>query len=128
MTTRRLAIVALFSLALFSALIAVLHVVRTDCDVLSRHLSEYVVGRFGWMMTLAFIASGVALVCVSIGLARSLAPSRMLAIGCRLLLVAGILNGMMAVFRTDLSIAEAGEPLVRTDSGRIHDALAALHA
>lgn len=125
---RRLASLALLSLALFVALVIALHLLRPDCDPRSRHLSEYAVGEDGWRMTVAFVAAAIALAALAIALGRSLAPSRPLVVGSRLLLLAAALNGAMAVFRTDLSIAVAGVGMVRTASGRIHDALAAAHA
>jgi hypothetical protein len=39
-----------------------LHVVRTDLDPVRQVMSEYANGRFGWFMTAAFYAMGLACV------------------------------------------------------------------
>jgi hypothetical protein len=54
--------------------VVVLHVVRADLDPIGRRLSEYAVGRFGWLMTAAFVLFGLGLYALSRGV-RSVDPA-----------------------------------------------------
>lgn len=60
-------------------------------------------------------------------LASAVAPSRSLRIARGALVAAALCEAAMALFVTDLSVPSPGEPFVRTNHGRIHDALALAH-
>ena len=47
--------------ALFLLLLGSLHLIEPEFDPAWRFISEYTLGRFGWMMTLAFLALAVSL-------------------------------------------------------------------
>ncbi len=51
--------VALAAIAAFPALVAVLHAIEPDFDPSWRMLSEYAIGRHGWVMALAFLSLGL---------------------------------------------------------------------
>jgi hypothetical protein len=57
--------------ALVSAVcVAVLHVVRSDVPPVGHRLSEYAIGPYGWLMTVAFVALGVGLSTLGYALLR----------------------------------------------------------
>lgn len=57
----RARIVTIVGLLCSGACVAVLHVVRVDVPPFSHRLSEYAIGPYGWMMTMAFVALGCGL-------------------------------------------------------------------
>ncbi len=57
-------------LACFGAMV-LLHVVRTDLDPVRQVMSEYANGRFGWFMTAAFYAMGLACIALAVRLGRA---------------------------------------------------------
>jgi len=120
--------IAILALGAFAAIIVVLHRLRPDYDAFTRHLSEYAVGRCGILMSIAFGLAGLALLLLAIGFLSSVQRSGFLKTACALLAGAALTNGLMAAFPTDLSIPEPGGLMKVTSTGRIHDALAALHA
>lgn len=52
---------------------------------LSRTMSEYVLGPYGWLMTSTFFALALAVAAVALGLHRSLSPARGARIGVLLM-------------------------------------------
>ena len=54
--------------ALFLVLLAALHIVKPELDPSWRMVSEYEVGRYGWMMSLAFLSLVVSCVAVCIAI------------------------------------------------------------
>lgn len=57
------------------ACVVVLHVVRRDLDPADHRLSEYAIGRFGSVMTVAFISIGLGLLTLGWALSRTGTPS-----------------------------------------------------
>src|SRR5919107_432789 len=78
----------------FAVLLGTLHVVQPELDPTWRFLSEYALGRGGWLMTAAFVALAVSLLSGVVAVARSVRtwPGR---VGLALLVIAavGILLG-----------------------------------
>lgn len=105
-----------------------LHVLRHDYDFRSRHLSEYAVGPFGSLMTLAFSAAGLGAAALALSLGHTVTSSGPRRFACAALYLAASTNALMAVFVTDLSVPDAAGVLLRTGAGRVHDWLARLHA
>jgi hypothetical protein len=58
--------VAIAGLLCSVALVAILHVVRTDLQPVGHRLSEYANGPYGWMMTAAFVALGCGLAALGV--------------------------------------------------------------
>lgn len=93
-----------------------LHILRPDLDPSRQMISEYAIGRFGWLMTVCFAlfatASGTLFVALMGNTSTFVAR-----IGLIFLLVAATGLAMGAAFRTDpLSTA----PDAMTFSGRMH--------
>lgn len=124
----RAATCALACLGLALASLLALHVLRRDLDPCSRHLSEYALGSFGALMTLAFLASAAGAAALAATFTRTVTPSRALRVAAVALLLAALTNAAMATFVADLSVPGADGHLLRTRSGRIHDWLARAHA
>ena len=84
----------LLVLGCFGAMV-VLHVVRTDLDPVRQVMSEYANGRFGWFMTAAFYAMGLASVALAVRLGRAI-QRRRLSVAIRVLLGLGGLGLILA--------------------------------
>jgi hypothetical membrane protein len=115
-----LATVSIIGTAVFVVLIAALHFLSPDFDPIQRRTSEYAVGPFGYLMTLAFIAMSVATWALVIGLRQHLAEAARSRLGLGLLAVFGIGLLVAATFPTDLE----GAP--QTLAGTIHSINGAL--
>jgi hypothetical protein len=109
-----LATVALVGTAIFVILIAALHFLKPETSLIDRPTSEYAVGRFGYLMTVAFVALSVATWALVVGLSRDLSRQARSPLGL----------GLLAVFGTGLLVAAAfpidleGAP--QTLAGSIH--------
>jgi hypothetical protein len=100
------ATVALCLFAYFSVVLIALHFVRPDYTPIDHMISDYAVGRAGWLMTTAFVAFGSGCLSLSLGLWRA-GPRGVSAIIGRLLLIVGFLGLMVtATFQTDLETAK----------------------
>ena len=106
----------------FALLLGTLHVVQPELDPTWRFLSEYALGRAGWMMTAAFVALAVSLLGAVVALARQVRtwPGR---IGLALLVIAAAGLVLAAVFPTD-PITVPVE--AQTTAGRLHNLGASL--
>jgi hypothetical protein len=114
----RPATLSLGGVAAFTGLL-VEHVLRPDYDPLSRHVSEYAVGRYHGVMTTAFVSLACGSAALLADLARTLPASARSTGGLTCL---GIWAGAIvvaAVFPTDLSGPD-GQPVHRTTRGTIH--------
>jgi hypothetical protein len=83
----------------FLVLLAALHIIQSDVDPSWNFISEYQVGRFGWLMSAAFLA--MALSCISLSVALWQPSGVIGKIGLLLLLVSAAGMIMAAVFKTD---------------------------
>jgi len=81
-------------LGCFGAMV-VLHAVRTDLDPVRQVMSEYANGHFGWIMTAAFYAMGLASVALAVRLGRAI-ERRPLSVAVRVLLGLGGLGLILA--------------------------------
>lgn len=112
-------VLTLAGAGVFAALIIVLHVVEDDFRPCCRFISEYVLGDWGWLMNVAFIAMGCAFVAVAHGLRCTLSPGRRVTASVRLMYITGITTFISGLFNSDsLADSDAG----RTSwHGMIHD-------
>jgi hypothetical protein len=88
--------------------VAILHIVRADLSPLSHRLSEYANGKYGWMMTAAFVTlgGGVMVLGVTIWARRGPAKGRWIILATAIMAAVGTL--LSGVFRTgDSDFSEA---------------------
>jgi hypothetical membrane protein len=100
----------------FVLALLVMHAVRPDYTIVDHMISDYAVGRSGWIMTTAFLSLSLGCLALAVGLLRDGPKSWLGRIGAALLLVAcaGII--VTALFPTDLETAPS------TPTGDIHTA------
>jgi len=82
---------ALWLTAAFLVSIVVLHVVEPEFSPRWRAVSEYSLGRYGWLMNLAFLAMGVGSIALGVAL-RQFLDSRIARLGGLLLAVGRVLH------------------------------------
>jgi hypothetical protein len=112
--------VAVASAATFLVLLAALHVVESEFDPTWRFISEYELGRYGWLMVLAFLClavSSASLFCAIRSQIRTVGGY--VGLVCLAIGTAGFVLG--AVFTTDPITANHA-----TSHGSLHDIGAAL--
>jgi Protein of unknown function (DUF998) len=107
--------VTVFSVAYYVLAIALLHVLRTDYDPGYRYLSEYVVGRYGALMTSTFFVLSVGSLSLSFGLWRSVSSKVRFLPGQLLWLTWACAVFLAGIYPGDLQ----GLPQTRT--GQIHN-------
>lgn len=98
------------------AAIVLVHLLKTDHDPSWRAISEYALGEFGWIMTLAFLAWGIAGVTLFVALRKHIRtiPGK---IGLGLLLLGTTGPLLAGIFPTD-PYTTSSDSL--TPSGMIH--------
>jgi hypothetical membrane protein len=102
------------------ALYSLLHLLRPDYNPFQRFLSEYAVGRFGGLMTTAFLLQALISLALVIGLFREVRHSGSLLAGCAFLIVAALTLTLAGVFQTDLSDSTDGPFRLITRTGMLH--------
>ena len=98
----------------FVAALLLMHALRPDYTIVDHMISDYAVGRFGWIMMTAFLSFSMGCLTLAIGLFRDGPKSWLGRIGAALLIVgwAGLI--VTALFPTDLETAPS------TPTGDIH--------
>jgi len=111
---KRLAEAAIGCFGYFVVMLILLHGLRPDYTPVDHMISDYAVGRYGWVMTTAFVA--LAAGCLTLGLGMALAGPRSLAGRAAALLLGVATIGVLttAIFPTDLETAAT------TATGNIH--------
>lgn len=97
------------------AVLVLLHFLRPDYTPRSHMISDYAVGRLGWLMKSAFVAMSLGDVALALGLFRSGLRSAVARSASFLLVIVSIGLIISAIFPTDLE-----ESLVSTRAGEIH--------
>jgi hypothetical protein len=113
LTAARLSLV---SGATFVLLLAALHFLRPDLDPSWRVISEYALGSYGWIMTIAFLAWGLSAISLFVAI-RSQIPTLPGRIGLVLLLIGAAGPILAALFPTD---PISTPPDAITTSGFVH--------
>jgi hypothetical protein len=112
-------LLALAGAGIFAAIVVLLHYVEDEFAPCCRYMSEYVLGDWGWLMNVGFIALGGAFLALARGLRRGLAPGRRVIASVRLMYVVGITVLLSAIFNSDSIFDEEAN---RTSwHGMLHD-------
>jgi hypothetical protein len=109
--TKPIAFISFCGCTAFVVIVCSLHFLRPDKNRLSCFVSEYAVGNYGWLMTLAFYTLAIAAALLLIGLLQDCKAS---ATGCITLGIFSVGILLAGIFPTDLP----GNP--PTPCGLIH--------
>ncbi len=107
---------ALAASATFLIVLVALHLIKPELDPAWRFVSEYAIGRNGWVLQLAFLALAISCLAAS-GVARSHVTTRAGRIGVGLLAVVGVALTAAAAFAIDPITATKDE---LTMHGKLH--------
>ncbi len=108
--------ISVISAALFVLLLGSLHLIETEFDPTWRFISEYALGEFGWLMSLAFGAIAVSLASIGVAvLSRVRNVIGYIGLAIFVLAVVGLL--IAAVFKTDPIFTKQED---MTSSGQMH--------
>ena len=99
----------------FIVLLAMLHVIKPEIEPSWNFISEYQVGRFGWLMSLAFVSLASSCLFLSIGLWKKVNIVGKIGLVMILLSSAGMF--IAAIFKTDPLNTS---PELVTQSGMLH--------
>jgi hypothetical protein len=110
---RLAALIAAVAAAVNLLVLGLLHVVSPEVDPVTRAVSEYALGDFGWLATIGTVAEGVGAIALAVALRRERAAAL-------LLLVFGLVKLAMPLFPVDALGAPA------TSAGRVHSVLGIL--
>lgn len=106
---------AIIGISLFLLIVVALHLLQPDLNPLTRFISEYIAGQFGWLLRIAFFGLGIAQIFVAIGLYRLQNALIHSIAGSFLLMIAGVAYIGSGIFDTDLQGATP------TPNGMVHD-------
>ena len=101
----------------FLASVVVLHVINPGLGPVDHQISEYALGPWGWLMTVAFLVVGAGIVALGVGLRRSLTPGPRVWASW-LIAATGVFFVGVAVFPTDAQLADG--TTANTFSGQMH--------
>jgi Protein of unknown function (DUF998) len=110
---RLAALIAAVAAAVNLLVLGLLDVVSPEVDPVTRAVSEYALGDFGWLATIGTVAEGVGAIALAVALRRERAAAL-------LLLVFGLMKLAMPLFPVDAPGAPA------TNVGRVHSVLGIL--
>jgi Protein of unknown function (DUF998) len=113
--------ITIASTVLFALLLGSLHLLEPEFDPRWRFISEYALGRYGWLMVLAFLSMATSIAAIFMAV-RSQVRTVVGYFGLTLLLVSATGILIAAVFRTD----PMGAGGAATVDGRLHDLGASL--
>lgn len=105
---RSAARLALAASATFLVLLVALHAIKPELDPSWRFVSEYAIGRYGWVLRLAFVALAISCLAVAGGV-RSQVTTTAGTIGVALLAIVGVALAAAAVFAIDPITASKDE-------------------
>ncbi len=123
LSVSRLGTIGIAGAAYFVVSVVVLHFIQTDLDLIEILISKYGLGRFGWLLILAFLVVGVGTLALALGLRRSLAPGKGVATSVVLMALAGfgLLNygGLHHIVSGLLEADHEAEATIHDLSGRL---------
>ena len=100
---------------IFIGILASLHILKSKIDPSWNFISEYQVGAFGWLMSLAFLSLAMSCIFLSLALWRELNIAGK--IGIIMLMLSAIGMIIAAIFKTDPLDTS---PELVTQSGKLH--------
>ena len=109
-----LARLAIIGIVYFIAAVTALHFLRPDYHPMRRLLSEFAVGKYGWLMASAFIALAIGSLSLTVGIKQTLTATSWANVGFILLFIWSACIFVDGIFKTDLM---GGED---TKSGLVH--------
>ncbi len=107
-------IISIADPAFFLLANAALHLLRRDLSPATRYISEYAVGRFGWLMSSALVVLGIGTVALALIIYATMDRTWLVRIGTVVLFLSGLGTILTGLFRTDID----GRP--STVAGAIH--------
>ena len=116
-----LAAIAVLGVLYFLAAVSVGELLRPMYNPVQRTISELAVGRYGFLQISAFVALGLSLVALPLGLWQRVRATITSRLGLGLILVGGVSCFIAAAFPTDLRNAA-----IVTVSGEIHEVSASV--
>ncbi len=112
-TIRRFAYLSFWASSAFVAILALLHFIKPEFDPSWNFISEYQIGRFGWLMSMAFLSLALSCICLSVALWLEVSIVGKIGIIMLMLSAAGMI--IAAIFKTDPLNTE-----IVTQSGKLH--------
>ena len=104
-----------FSAIAFMIMLASLHVIKPELDPSWNFISEYEVGRIGWLMQLAFLSLALSCIFLVAGMWQLLNIVGKIGLVMLLISAAGMI--IAAIFKTDALNTEVA---LQTQSGKLH--------
>ena len=111
----RMTVWSFITAAAFILILAILHLIKSDIEPSWNFISEYQVGRFGWLMSVAFLSLGLSCVFLSLDLWKDLNLAGKIGLILLLLSAAGMF--VAAIFKTDPLNTS---PEFVSQSGKLH--------
>ena len=108
------ATISFIFISLFTLLIVILHFLRPDINPVSRPTSEYAVGKYGWVMSAAFISMNIATFSLLYALSKTISKPARSTVGMILLIIWGTGVLVALSFPIDLKGTE------QTTHGLVH--------
>lgn len=99
----QLSVIAMVGVAYFVVVLATFHLLRPDLDPIQRVGSNYAVGPYGLLMTIAFLTLAVSKFAFALGLYQGMTPASRTRVGMILLGTAGLGVLVDAIFPTDVT-------------------------
>lgn len=97
-----LALIAIGGIAYFVVAVVVLHVLRPEFNPVNHAVSNYAIGPYGYLMTVAFYALALSVFALALGLARSMVLTRRARLTVLLLNIASVGMIVMGIFPGDV--------------------------
>jgi hypothetical protein len=101
LTARQYGTLGLAGVGAFVVAMIALHFLDPDLSVMDKAMSEYALGRYGWLERAAEVGLGVGSIGVALGLRQTLAAGKRATASWVLILIAGLDGILSGLFPTD---------------------------
>jgi hypothetical membrane protein len=99
-----LALISIGCIVYFFVVVLIFHALRPDVQPISKAMSNYAVGPYGFLMISAFFALALAMFTLALGLAGELMPTRLALVGALLLSIASAGLIVVGIFPGDVNV------------------------